>query len=203
MYPAAVLAAAVYGALVSASPKIALALLGGAAVVRWAWSRPVPSLIGVVFLTGVVPYGIQKLVGVSRPGLLLSDVLLIVGIGWGLFTAAHLRLDRRWLWMGGALCLYLTVAVVQLIHGVQAGADLSQAGFEFRIQLGLGAFFLAVPLVRDPQTRAQVLKGLLVIAALLGFWGVYQYFGKIPFSAAQDYGVRQGVALTANGRGQV
>lgn len=203
LYPGAAALAAVYGALASASPKMALALLAGVLVVRWAWTRPVGALCSVIFLTAVVPYGIQKLVGISRPGLLLSDVLLLVGMAWGLVTASRIALDRRWLRVGAVLALYLVLTFLQLVHGIQSGADVSQAGFEFRIQLGLGAFFLAVPLLRDPATRARVLKGLLVTALALGFWGIYQYVGKLPFSAAQDYGVRQGVALTTNGKGQV
>lgn len=203
LYPAGLLAAALCGALATVDAKLALALIAGAALVRWAWGRPVGTLLAVVFLTGVVPYGIQKLVGISRPGLLLSDVLLLLGMAWGVLASSRIALDRRWLWYGAGLGVYLGIALLQLLHGLAGGADISQAGFEFRIQLGLGAFFLTVPLLRDPATRARVLKGLLVIGLLLGAWGVYQYVGKLPFSAASDYGVRQGVALTANGRGQV
>lgn len=203
LYPGALLLAALYGALAASEPKLALAALAGAVVVRLAWHRPVGSLIAIIGLTAVVPYGIQKLAGISRPGLLLSDVLLLVGMAWGLLAAWRIPLDRRWMRFGAALGVYLVFALLQLVHGIRSGAELSQAGFEFRIQLGFGAFFLAVPLLRDPVARARLWKGLLIVALALGLWGVYQYVGKLPFSAAQDYGVREGVAHTANGRGQV
>lgn len=203
LYPAAFALAVLYGALAYAQPKLALAAVVGVAIVRWAWRRPLGALVAVIFLTAVVPYGIQKMAGMSRPGLLLSDVLLLVGMAWGILQATRMALDRRWWRWGAALAVYLGLAAVQLVHGVTSGADVSQAGFEFRIQLGLGAFFLAVPLMRDPEARRRLFKGLLIVAIALGAWGVYQYVGKLPFSAAQDYGVRQGVALTAGGKGQV
>ncbi|MCW2990172.1 MAG: O-antigen ligase protein [Solirubrobacterales bacterium] len=203
LYPLFTGVAALLGAITYAQPRIAVGLVGVVIVTWTAYRRPVGNLLALIFLTAIVPYSVQKLVGVSRPGLLPSDLLLMIGIAWALVTVSRMPLDRRWVAFGAVLVVYMAWSVIQAVHGFRVGANPSDIGFELRIQLGFGAFLIAVPVLRDPVRRARLWRGLLILAIVLGAWGVLQYMVTIPFGGAQDFGVRQGVALTSGGRGQV
>ncbi|MFL5843394.1 MAG: O-antigen ligase family protein [Solirubrobacteraceae bacterium] len=203
LYPLAAAAAAVLGAATYVQPRIAFGLVGLLIVVWAAFRHPVGNLLGLLFLTAVIPYGIQKLAGVSRPGLLPSDLLLIIGVVWSLVAMSRMKLDRRWLIFGGVLVAYIGWSVLQAVHGYTNGGTPSDIGYELRIQIGLASFLIAIPILRDPVRRARLWQGMLVIAVLLGLWGITQYLVTIPFGGAEDFGVREGVALTSGGRGQV
>ena len=87
----------------------------------------------------------------------------------------------------------LGLAVLQAFHGVQAGYDTGTTGAELRVLLGFGAALIAVPLLREPAARARLSKGLIVVGLAVGLWGLVQWTVELPFTAAQDAGVRPGV----------
>lgn len=201
--PLVLLAALVVGVGSFVEPLVLAGAIGAAAVGVLAWHRPVGNLVWVVLLTAVVPYGLQKRVGISRPGLLLSDYLLLVGLAWAFTMWASRRFDRRLVAYGAVLATFIGFSALQMVHGLFAGGALNDAGAEFRTLLALGAYFLAVPILVDEAARGRLLRGLLVVAIVLGVWGIAQYVVNLPTSVFGDAGVRQGVALTSGGRGQV
>jgi hypothetical protein len=201
--PLVVLGGLLVGAVSYAQPRLLAGAMAAAVVAVVAWRRPVGNLVWIVFLTAVVPYGVQKLVGVSHPGLLPSDLLLIVGLGWAVTAWLSIRLAGRWTAYGLGLAVFIVFMAMQTVHGLRDGASLNDAGTEFRIQLALGAFFLSVPVLVDDRARPRLLRGLLIVAIALGVWGILQYTVNIPIAAFHDAGVRAGVALTSSGKGQV
>jgi hypothetical protein len=195
------------GALCAAEPKLAVGLAAVGAMALLAFRHRVASFGLLLFLTIVVPYGVQNRLGVGggagAPGLLLSDLLLISGIGSALVTLAYQRLDRRRFAYATGIVLFLGFAALQFLHGLEAGGDRSRAGQEFRVALGFGSFLIALPLLSDARTRRQLLRTLLVLSILLGAWGLLQWFGHLTLGAAGDSGVRAGVRLTSSGTGQL
>jgi hypothetical protein len=200
-------AAPVAGAAAAMQPKLALGLVVAAGLVALTVRAPVISLAIVLFLTGVVPYGLQNHFGLGGghgvPGLLLSDLLLIIGIGRSIAMLTDRPVHRRVWFAGVAMLCFLGVLVIQLIHGIRAGHDISQSGAEFRVLLGFGTFLIAAVLLDDPQARQKLYIALLTLAILIGLWGLVQWFGHVSFGAASDIGVRQGLRLTSNGTGQL
>jgi hypothetical protein len=191
----------------AAQPKLALGFVVACGLVLVAFRAPVASYLLLLFLTCVVPYGIQNRLGigggVDSPGLLLSDILLVSGILRALLLLARERLDRRCLIYALLLVVFLVIAATQFVHGLELGGDRSRAGQEFRVLLGFGSFLIALPLLAEPATRRRLLSGLTVLAMVLGAWGMLQWLGHFDFGAAGDVGVRTGVRLTSNGTGQL
>jgi hypothetical protein len=200
-------AALLIGVASAAQPKLAIGFVVGCGLVLLAFRLPVASFLLLLFLTCVVPYGIQNRLGigggVNAPGLLLSDLLLIAGIVRALLLMGRGRLDRRRLIYVSLLVVFLAIAAIQFLHGLEAGGDRSRAGQEFRVLLGFGAFLIALPLLAQPATRRRLLAGLTALAVALGAWGMLQWLGHFSFGAAGDVGVRTGVRLTSSGTGQL
>jgi hypothetical protein len=113
------------------------------------------------------------------------------------------RLERRARWAVAGLSALLGLAALQALHGVRAGYDVGTAGAELRVLMGFGAAVIAVPLLRAAATRARLFKGLLGVGLAVGLWGLAQWTIDIPFTVAQDAGVRAGVRFTTEGRGQL
>ncbi len=196
MIPAIALAvAAAIGAAAAVQPKIAVALVGGALLLALPFVLPVAHLILLLLITAIVPFDLQNAVafggGVGSPGVMPSDVLL------------DARLERRARWTLAAVVALLVVALLQAYRGIHAGYDAGTAGAELRVLLGFGAALIAVPLLRDEGTRGRLFDGLLVVGLAVGAWGIAQWVVDIPFTAAQDAGVRAGVRFTTEGRGQI
>jgi len=141
--------------------------------------------------------------GSGRPGLLPSDVLLAGGLARAALVLLDTRLERRARWALAALLTLLGLAALQAVHGVRAGYDIGTAGAELRVLMGFGTAVIALPLLRVPATRARLFKGLLGVGLAVGLWGLAQWMVDIPFTAAQDAGVRAGVRFTTEGRGQL
>ena len=79
--PAALAAAVLFGAIIAVKPAFAFALLGLAVVVTLAFVWPVAHLTLILFVTVIVPYGIQNQYGLAGgSGLVLSDVLILVAL---------------------------------------------------------------------------------------------------------------------------
>ena len=196
---------AVFGLAITVMPVLAGGMVVLAAVTAFVLAAPLATLLLIVFTTALVPYELQNELsgGAGSPGLLPSDLLLILGIGAVTFTLFHRRLDRRRLVYAIAIAAFIVVCIVQFAHGLSSGHNMSEAGGEFRQLLGFGAFLLAVPLLDDIRARPRLLKGMLVIAIALGAWGLLQWVLQLSFTAAGDVGVRQGVAFTTTGRGQI
>ena len=97
----------------------------------------------------------------------------------------------------------LAAAVLQLLHGLNAGADAGTGGAELRVLLGFGALAIALPILAEPAQRAALLKGLVGVGLAVGLWGLVQWTIDMPFLASEDAGVREGVRFTSSGRGQI
>jgi len=196
-----------FGAATVAAPFAAVGLVAVGIAAVLVFTAPVATLIAIVSLTAVVPYGVQNQFGVGggqeSPGLLASDVLLLLALVRAILVLAYRPIETRRLLFAAGIVLFLGVAAFELIRGVSSGNSLNVAGAEFRRFLGFGVFLVAMPIVDNARDRERLMKGLLGVGLALGFWGLTQWFVQLPFSAAGDVGVREGVALTQSGRGQV
>ncbi|HEX2413514.1 MAG TPA: oligosaccharide flippase family protein [Solirubrobacteraceae bacterium] len=203
----AIAAAAAIGIAAALQPRMAVALVGGALLLALPFVAPVAHLTLLLLVTTIVPFDVQNALafggGPGSPGLLPSDVLLVGGLARAVLVLLDTRLERRTRWMLAGLVALLGLAVLQAFHGVRAGYDAGTTGAELRVLLGFGAAIIAVPLLRDPAARARLSAGLLVVGLAVGAWGLVQWTVELPFTAAQDAGVRAGVRFTTEGRGQI
>jgi O-antigen/teichoic acid export membrane protein len=206
--PAVALAcAAVAGALAAVEPKLALAALGGGFLLALPFLFPVTHLVALLLCTAIVPYDVQNAVafggGAGSPGIFPSDLLLVGGLARAGLLLLDARLERPPRWVLTLAVAVLGVAGLQALNGVRSGWDAGTAGTELRVLLGFGAAVIALPLLRDPATRRRLHAGLLGVGLAVGLWGIAQWTVDIPFTAAEDAGVREGVRFTTAGRGQI
>jgi hypothetical protein len=203
----AIVAAVLFGALAGVEPKLAVGLAGGALLIALAFVAPVAHLVLLLLVTAIVPYDVQSALafgrGAGSPGLLPSDVLLLGGLARAILVLLEHPPARRPRWMLAALVAFLAAAALQAVHGVANGYEAGTAGAELRVLAGFGAAAIALPLLADPATRGRLFKGLLGVGLAVGLWGMVQWTVDIPFTAAGDAGVREGVRLTEGGRGQI
>jgi O-Antigen ligase len=199
--------ALVFGMLLAGSPRIAVALLAGGCVVILALSAPVTVLLLVLALTALVPYEVQHPLAVgatqSSPGLLPSDALLAAGLLRAALLLPQMPLDRRRAGALGLSICFIAVCAWQAARGISGGANVSVVGAELRHLLGFATLLVAMPILDDPPSRRRLLRGLLMLGLALGLWGLAQWTLHIDFGANGDVGVRQGVALTTSGSGQL
>ncbi|HEX6713801.1 MAG TPA: O-antigen ligase family protein [Thermoleophilaceae bacterium] len=200
-------AAALAGALAGANAKMALAAAGACVLLALPFAAPVTALVLVVAITAIVPFDVQNSValggGPGRPGLIASDVLLAAGLARGALALLDTPLQRRAGWILAATIAVLGAAIAQAVHGLRSGHDPGTAGTELRTLLGLGAAVIAMPLLADATARARLFRAMLGVGLAIGLWGIVQWTVDIPFTAAGDAGVRAGVRLTTEGRGQI
>ncbi|WP_319458211.1 MULTISPECIES: O-antigen ligase family protein [unclassified Mycobacterium] len=200
---AACAAALAFGVLLPVAPKAAVAAL---TLIPLAFAAPEAALVVIVAVTVLVPFDVQDAFAViggrDRPGLLVVDVLMLLGllrVGW-LLARRRLRVDRP-------LLAGMTVGVVfsvALVWGLLLGAAVSGAGHEARrMVLGVGTFLLALPLLQDSAARRRLLAALTAIGLGLGVWGLAQWVFSVGYTTSGDVGVRPGVDLTSSGHGQL
>ena len=207
LLPIAAAAALIYGALVATAPLLAVALVGGTALVVLTFAFPVAQFTLLLVATAIVPYSLQNQIGIGggagAPGLVISDVLLLAGLARATYALlASPRLSISELTGIGLLLLYLSITTVQFLRGVYGeGADLSQAGDELRSLNGIAAALIALPLLRHEGSRRRLLTGLLVVGLALGLWGLAQWALKLGYSGG--FGLRQGVSHTTTGTAQL
>jgi O-antigen/teichoic acid export membrane protein len=203
----AVAGAALVGAMAAIEPKMAVALVAGGLLVALPFAAPVAHLVLLVLVTAIVPFDLQNAVafggGAGSPGLLPSDVLLLGGLARAGLVLLDTPLTRRSRWILAGLVAFLALASLQAVHGLRAGSDAGIAGAELRVLAGFGAAMIALPILADPASRARLFTGLLAVGLAVGLWGVVQWTVDIPFTAAGDAGVREGVRFTEAGRGQI
>jgi O-antigen/teichoic acid export membrane protein/O-antigen ligase len=203
----AVAAAALLGALAAAEPKLAVALVAGVLLLALPFVAPVAHLVLLLLVTAVVPFDVQNGFafggGEGSPGVLLSDVLLFGGLARAALVLLDTPLERRPRWALALLTAVLAAAVLQLLHGLDAGADAGTGGAELRVLLGFGALAIALPILAEPAQRAALFKGFVGVGLAVGLWGLVQWTIDIPFVASEDAGVREGVRFTSAGRGQI
>jgi O-antigen/teichoic acid export membrane protein len=199
--------AALVGMLAAVEPRLAVALVVGGLVVALPFVAPVAHLLLILFVTAIVPFDLQNAVafggGQGSPGLVLSDVLLLGGLARAAVVLLDTPLDRRRRWVLALVAAFLAVAGLQLLHGLRAGGDPGISGAELRVLLGFGAAVIAMPILADPRLRERLFKGLVGLGLAVGLWGLAQWTMDIPFTAAEDAGVREGVRFTSEGRGQI
>lgn len=199
-----VAAAGAFGALASRSFSEALILLGVVVVVALATLAPFATLALLLFLAVLIPQGVHEVLSVGaspgRPGLALVDLLVVLGVA----RVGVMGLRRHWGWPFLIACALLVATVAQTAHGVADGWPLGEVGQEARrVTLALGGFLLALPVLHDPAARRRLPSMLLVLGACLGTWGLLQWALEIDFAQGADVGVRDGVALTSAGKGQL
>lgn len=205
--PAVIALGLVVGAASGARPTISIGVAVGLGSLLLAFRAPTANLVALVFLTAVVPYGLQNQFGVGggaeSPGLLLSDLLLLAGLTWAVLGLSAPALRTRELVVAVGILAFLCLAILQFVHGLNAGSDRSRAGAELRAVLGFGTFLIALPLLTTTRSRRRLMAAMLVVAIALGGWGLIQWLGNFSFGAAGDVGVRSGVRLTSSGTGQL
>jgi len=204
---AAAAAAAMLGVAVAHRPGLAAGALVLVLVTLLAFRAPATHLTLLLFFTAIVPYSIENRYspgGAGSVGLLPSDVLLLTGLLRTAVVLPYMRLDRRRMTVVGLVLLFIAISCFQAFQGIHAGRSLSDVGDEFRaLGGGFATALIALAVLQDPAAHRRVLRGLLVLGIALGAWGVGQWVLHVPFSAAEDYGVRSGVSLTSGGRGQI
>ena len=206
--PLCTAAAMLLGLMVAVQPVLAIGLVGAVAVTLLAFLAPVANLCILLFLTAIVPYGLQNRYGLGggagSPGLLVSDALLMAGLARTVLVLAAMPLTRRERWAITATSGFLAIAFLQFFHGLLLERAPSDVGAELRVLLGLGGVILmAIPILADPDARDRLWAGLAVVGLLLGLWGLIQWTVDIPFADAGDAGIRAGILQTTSGRGQI
>jgi O-antigen ligase len=199
--------AAMLGVVVARQPGMAVGLTALILVTLLAFRAPVAHLTILLALTAIVPYSIENRYspgGAGSVGLLASDVFLLTGFLRVAFVLPAMRLDRRRLTVVGIVLLFVAFTFFEAFQGMRAGESLSSIGVEFRaLAGGFASALIAMTVLGEPGAQRRLMKGLLLLGILLGLWGVAQWVLQVPFSAAEDFGVRKGVSLTSNGRGQI
>ena len=202
--PAACGAAALFGAMIAVKPAFALALLGITAIVTIAFLWPTVLLTLILFVTVIVPYGIQNQYGFAGgEGLVLSDALILVGLLRALMILVREPIVPRRTLAMAAIGGMLLIAGLQAVRGFVYGADLGQVGYEFRVLLGWSTVAITIPLLRDRASRDRLFKGLMVMGIAVGIYGLMQYFEFLTFFAEGQAGLREGVRFTSGGKGQI
>lgn len=187
------LLAIAFGLALPVSPWHAIAVL---VLVPLSLAAPTATVLAVLAITVLVPWGLQdhfKVIGSSgHRGLLFVDALLglaLLRTGW-MVVSRRVPFDRQ-MAMGAIVGATLLAATIM---GMARGADISAAGNEGRRALfGAGTFLLAWPLLRDPNVRQILARGLLAIGLALGVWGLAQWLFDFGYSSTGDIGVRGGL----------
>lgn len=195
-------AALVFGALIAKAPLLAVSAAFGLLVLVLAFAAPVAHLTLLLFVAAVVPTSLQDFAGGAAGGT-LTDVLLLTGLARAGVVLSQHPLDRRRVMMVLLTAAFLAVAVLQFLHGLELGRGPSETGSELRAVIGIGALLIALPILSDAGARARLFTGMVLVGLALGLWGIAQWVLDIPFGAAGDVGVREGVAFTTDGRGQI
>jgi hypothetical protein len=199
--------ALVLGAVAATDPKIALGTLAAAAVAALAFYRPVLHLLLLIFVTAIIPLGLQNQFslggGIDSPGIAASDLFLLTGLLRAALVLPTHPLNRRGLVAVAIIVAFVCMAALQLAHGFRAGRPLNAVAAEFRVLLGLATVLLAIPTLSEPADRERLIKGLLIVGLALGLWGMIQWNLHLGFGGAKDFGVREGVNYTSAGRGQL
>jgi O-antigen ligase len=204
MVPAACAAAALFGAVIAVKPFAALALLGFAGLVALAFLRPVAHLTLTLAVTTIVPYAIQNQYGFAGgEGLVLSDVLILLGLLRALMILIRQPIEPRRTVAMTAIAAMLAIATLQAVRGWNYGADLGQVGYELRVLLGWATIAVAIPLLADRAQRERLLKGMLGVGIAVGIYGLLQYFELLTFFVEGQAGLREGVRFTSEGKGQI
>jgi len=155
----------------------------------------------------LVPYELQHPFAIgsteTSPGLLPSDALLGAAMLRAVLLLPQTPIDRRRAIAIGLTLAFLGVCFVQTVHGLRMGANLSVVGGEFRHLVGFATLLPVLTILDDARSRQRLFAGMLVLGLLLGVWGIAQWTLKLDFGFAGDLGVRQGVALTSGGVGQL
>jgi O-antigen ligase len=195
------------GALVGISPKLAEVVLAGGVVLALGLFAPVTVLLALLTLTAVVPYELQHPLAIgateTSPGLLPSDALLGAAMLRAVLLLPQTPIGRPAAFAAGLILVFVAVCTVQIVHGLGLGANLSVVGGEFRHLVGFATLLPVLTILGDERSRRRLFGGMLVLGVLLGVWGIAQWTLKLDFGFAGDLGVRQGVALTTNGVGQL
>jgi O-Antigen ligase len=191
----------------ASQPKLVLGAGAAACALVLAFRMPVLNLGVLLFLTAVVPFEVLNRFsvggGINSPGLLASDLFLLAGLAWAVLALPTVPLDRRRYVYLLAMLVFLAAVALQTLHGLSLGYPRNVVGQEGRVLLGFGTFLIALPVLAHRASRHRLSVALVVVALLLGSWGMLQWVGHFTFGAAGDVGVRSGVRLTSGGVGQL
>ena len=204
---ATVAATLLFGVLSAVQPQLAVALIALLIVGLLPFLFPVGHLLLLVFVLAALPFELQNTYGfgggTGAVGVVLSDLLLAGGLARAMLVLGRQRVSPLQAAAILSMLLFLLVVMVQLIHGVQRGSVVSEAGTEARAMLGYGAFLVALPLLQDQRHRWALLRGLVGLGILLGAVGLAQVLFGVSYGGSGDFGVREGVQLTSSEGGQL
>jgi O-antigen ligase len=186
---AACAAALAFGILLPTAPWAAVAWL---VVIPLALAAPVEALAVIIAVTVLVPWPLQDALkvfgGPGQPGLLLVDVLVLIGllrIG-GLIVCGRLAVDLPLL----TGVVVAAVCAAATIWGIVHGGDVSMAGHEGRRAiLGVATFLLAWPLMANRSARLRLSAALIGLGLALGLWGLAQWVFSVHYANSGDVGV--------------
>jgi hypothetical protein len=190
------------GAMVVVAPRLALAALVFALVLGLAFVAPLVHLAVLLFLTLIIPYGLQNRFGAGSL-LLPSDLFLLTGLFRAAVALLREPLDWRRTTAVALTVLFLLAAGLQALHGFDLGRSNSQVGYELRVLLGFGAVIIAMALTTDTERLRRLGWTLLILGLLLGIWGLSQWFLGLEELGESGVGVREGISFTTEGRGQL
>jgi hypothetical protein len=200
-------ASVLFGALIAQAPALAVGMLGLAGIVALAFVAPVAHLVLLIALTAIVPFGIQNQYGVGggpdSAGLLLSDVFVLTGLASAAWTLLRFPPRGAMRVATFAIIAFLGIAALQFLRALYLDRAASIGGAELRVLMGFGVMLIAIPILRDAAGRRRLFVGLGGVGILLGLWGIAQWSLSIDFAAAEDAGLRQGIAYTSSGKGQI
>jgi hypothetical protein len=195
------------GMLTARDPRLGIVFTALADATVLAFLAPVTHLTLLLALTAIVPYTIQNRYspggsGTDSPGLLASDLLVLTGIWRAAVVLPGLRLDRRRLTVVALVLVFVVLTCFEAAVGLRAGRPLADVGAELRtLAGGMATALIALVVLAERGAPRRVLRGLLLIGLALGAWGVAQWAFQLSFNG--EFGVRGGVSLTSEGRGQV
>jgi hypothetical protein len=198
---AAASGAAAFGVLVAVNPLAGAVVLGAAAGLLLTFRYPVANVALILALTAIVPFDVQNRYDIGSgggfPGLLLADVLVLLGLCRVAIVYAQ-RARRVPFLLATAL---LVVIAAHVAFSLELGeSDASMVGYDARpILSGVGTFLLALPLLEEEGARRRLFQVLLLAGLAVGLWGLAQYVFDIAEAPAGDVGVRESVPLTTTG----
>jgi O-antigen ligase len=188
------------GAGAALQPKVTLAIVGALALLALAFLAPVTHLMLLLFLTAVVGYQLQHRLGSH---LLPSDAVLLTGLVRASVTLMRKRLEPRRIAAVSLMAVFAVATMLQVLHGLHAGASSSQSGDEGRALLGFAALLIATPILDDPQGRRRLGRGLVAVALILGLWGLTTWGLGISLGENVDVGLRSNAGFATSGHGQL
>ena len=172
-------ASGLLGRLSRARPDVAPPVISGSAAVRAVAELRVESCLWLVFSYILVDYALRALPGTGALSSWWDELLLLSAfMAWPLQMALRGRLTWRLTPMDLPIALYLAVAAL-LFFLRSPAVNIALEGLRVYAEYMLWFFVASNLLLNKRQARA-LFNWLIVLGALIGAHGVYQYIIGVP-----------------------